>query len=129
MPNVDETSPEGFGCRPTVEALAAILGFAAVAAVAGVSLALGDSCSGGCETLGFTLYAAGLPVSAAFAAVAGELPLAIPLDVTFWVIVSFFVGRAAERRHHPPWRVAGTVIVVAIAYGAFISLFLEAVEA
>ncbi len=120
---------EGFGCRPTAIALGLIVAFVVIAATAGVSLALGDGCDGICETAGFTLYAAALPVSALFAFFAGELPVAWPLDTTFWVITAFVIGRYAERRRMTVPAVAIRAIAVALAYGFLIALFLESVEA
>jgi hypothetical protein len=119
---------EGFGCRPTATALGLLVAFVVVAATTGVTVALGDSCDGICETAGFTLYAAALPVSAIFAFFAGELPVAWPLDATFWVIASLTVGRYAEQRRIPVPAAVIRAIVVALVYGFVIALFLESVE-
>lgn len=119
---------EGFGCRPTVIALAILAGFVVAAATVGVTLALGEGCDGTCETIGFTLYAAALPVSALFAFFAGELPVAWPLDITFWVIASFMIGRYAERRELTVPAAVIRAIVVALVYGFVIALFLESID-
>lgn len=116
---------EGFGCRPTVIALGLLTTFVAIAATVGISLALGSNCDGICETAGFTLYAASLPVSALFAFFAGDLPVAWPLDTTFWVIASFLIGRYAERRQMTVPAAVVRAIVVALIYGFVIGLFLE----
>ena len=119
---------EGFGCRPTVFALGMLVLFVAIAATVGVTLALGDNCDGFCETAGFTLYASALPVSALFAFFAGDLPVAWPLDVTFWVIASFVIGRYAERQRMTVPAAVIRVVFVALAYGFVVALFLESVE-
>lgn len=126
--NRPKNEEEGFGCKPAAQAFGLIAVFAVLAAVVGVSLALGDACSGPCETLGFALYAAGLPVSGAFAAVAGELPIAWPLDVTVWLIVSAAASRVAERLQLSIVAVAVRVVLLALAYGFVASLFIEAVD-
>lgn len=119
---------EGFGCRPTVIALGVLATFVVIAATVGVTLALGDNCDGICETAGFTLYASALPVSALFAFFAGDLPVAWPLDATFWVIASFAIGRYAERQRITVPAAAIKAIVVALVYGFVVARFLEAVE-
>ncbi len=120
---------EGFGCRPTVMALGLLAAFVVIASTLGVSLALGDGCDGICETAGFSLYASALPVSALFAFFAGDLPVAWPLDTTFWVIASFLIGRFAERRDMTVPAAVIRAIVVALVYGFVIALFLESIDA
>lgn len=119
---------EGFGCRTTVIALGLLAAFVVLAATVGISLALGDGCDGVCETAGFTLYAAALPVSALFAFFAGDLPVAWPLDTTFWVIAAFMIGRYAEQRRMSVPAAAARAVVVALVYGFVIALFLESIE-
>ena len=119
---------EGFGCRPTATALGLLIAFVVVAATAGVSLALGDNCDRICETGGFTLYASALPVSALFAFFAGELPVAWPLDATFWVIASFAIGRYAERQRVTVPAAVIRAIGIALVYGFVVALFLDSVE-
>ena len=119
---------EGFGCRPTVTALGLLAVFVVIAATAGVSLALGEGCDGICETAGFTLYAAALPASALFAFFAGDLPIAWPLDATFWIIASLLIGRYAERREMSVPAAVVRAIVAALVYGFVIALFLESVD-
>lgn len=119
---------EGFGCRQTVISLGLLAAFVVTAATVGVSLALGDGCDGICETAGFTLYASALPVSALFAFFAGDLPVAWPLDTTFWVIASFLIGRYAERRQMTVPAAVVRAIAVALVYGFVIALFLESID-
>lgn len=119
---------EGFGCRPTAIALGLIVVFVVAGATIGVTLALGDGCDGICETAGFTLYAAALPISALFAFFAGDLPIAWPLDTTFWVIVSFLVGRYAERKAMSIGAAVFRALVLALVYGFVIGLFLESID-
>lgn len=119
---------EGFGCRPTVIAMGLLTAFVAIAATVGVSMALGSGCDGICETAGFTLYASALPISALFAFFAGDLPVAWPLDTTFWVIASFLIGRFAERRRMTVPAAAARAIVIAVVYGFVIALFLESID-
>lgn len=119
--------PDGYGCRPTLVAFGLLAAFVVVAATAGVSLALRSTCTGACETIGFTLYGAGLPISGTFAAFAGDLPIAWPLDTTFWVIVSLLAGRWAERRSIPVWAAVARVVALALALGFGLSFLIETV--
>lgn len=109
-------------------ALAVLAAFATAAAVAGVSMALNPACTSVCETTGFTLYGAGLPISVIFAATAGELPVALPLDLTAWVTVSALVSRYAERRRMTVLAAAVRVMVLALIYGFIASQFIESVD-
>lgn len=117
--------PEGFGCRPAALALLLIAAFVALGATAGISIGLAEGCDGVCETLGFTLYAAALPVSGIFAAVAGDLPVAWPLDTTLWVVTALMASRVAELRRLPVPRVVVSAILVAMIYGFAVSFFIE----
>jgi hypothetical protein len=119
---------EGFGCRPTAIALGLLVVFVVAAATIGVSLALGDGCDGLCETAGFTLYAGALPMSALFAFFAGDLPIAWPLDGTFWIIAALLIGRYAERRGVSVPAAVVRAIVVALVFGFVIALFLESID-
>lgn len=116
---------EGVGCRTIASILAALLGFALVAVSSGLTLVLRDGCSGACETLGFTLYAAGAPVSGLFAVLAGELPLAYLTDIALWIAVAAGTARLVERRRLEVLRTVAAVIGVAISYGLAASVFLE----
>ena len=108
---------DGYGCRETAVTFALLVVFVVVAGTVGVSMALGPGCSGLCETVGFGLYGAALPVSAVFAATAGDLPIAWPLDVTFWLIAAFGLSRMSERRNRSIAGVVGVAIIVALAFG------------
>lgn len=119
--------PEGFGCRPAALAFALLVVFVTVSAATGVSLALRAGCEGVCESVGFTLYAGALPISGMFAAVAGDLPIAWPLDTTLWMIVALMLSRVAERRRLGVPPVVLTAIVVALLYGFTLSFFIEVV--
>ena len=120
-----EPIPEGFGCRPAALALLLLAAFVTAAATAGISIALSDGCGGACETLGFTLYAAALPVSGVFAAVAGDLPVAWPLDTTLWVVAALAVSRVAELRRVSVLRVVTWAMLLAFVYGFAVSFFIE----
>lgn len=125
-PTSEETLPDGFGCRPAAIALAIIVAFVVVGATIGISLGLRTGCDAACEAVGFTLYAGALPVSGIFAAVAGDLPLAWPLDATLWIIVSLSASRVAEQRRIGVPRVALSAIGIALIYGFVLSFFIEA---
>lgn len=122
----DDTLPDGFGCRPTALAFLLLAAFVVAGATIGVSLGLRTGCDAACEAVGFTLYAGALPVSGVFAALAGDLPVAWPLDATLWIIVSLAVGRLAERRRVGVPRMALWAIAVALVYGFVLSFFIEA---
>jgi len=102
------------GCRPAAAVFAVLLAFAAAAFGGGLALAL--SCTGLCGRAGVALYAAGGPVSGLFAAVAGELPVAWPLDLTVWIVVA-----AAVARRTAPWRGVAATVGAALAYGAVVA--------
>ena len=125
--DTQQAIPEGFGCRPAALAFGLLATFVTVSAAAGVSLALRTGCEGACEAVGFTLYAGALPISGMFAAIAGDLPIAWPLDTTLWVIVALMLSRVAERRRLGVPRVVLSAIVVALLYGFTLSFFIEAV--
>lgn len=120
---------DGYGCRETAVTFALLAVFVVVAGTVGVSMALGSGCSGVCETVGFGLYGAALPISAVFAAVAGDLPIAWPLDATFWLIAAFGLSRMSERSSRSIAGVVVAAIVVALIFGAAISLFITTTNA
>lgn len=124
MPEPSDLDTDGFGCRPTATAFGLLVGFIIIAGTLGVSLALGSGCNGACETAGFALYGAALPISAVFAATAGDLPIAWPLDLTFWLVTAFALSRISERRGRSIPAVVGAAILVALAFGAAISTFI-----
>ena len=91
----------------------------------GLSLVNGASCAGGCETLGLTLLYAGLPVSAVFGVLFGDLVVAWPLDITFWVVMAFVLARVSERRGSGPLPAALFAVAIALVYGLVLSQFVE----
>ncbi len=115
----------GVGCRTIASILAVLLGFAVVAVSTGLTLVLRDGCAGACETIGFTLYAAGAPISGLFAVLAGELPLAYLTDIALWIAVAAGTARLVERRRLQVLRTVTAVIGIALVYGLAASGFLE----
>lgn len=116
-------SPEaGVGCRPVVVLFAVIFAFAAAALGGGLALTL--SCTGACARFGLVLYAAGGPVSGLFAVLAGELPIAWPLDLTVWIVVAIALARRFPGRTA---RTLGIVVGAALVYGAVLSALIERV--
>lgn len=116
---------QGIGCRTLTIAASVLIGVAALEVAAGLWLSL--STPPIAERLGFTLYAAGAPVSAAFAAIAGELPLAPFTDVIVWMVIAALIGRSVERSGSHLWRPIGVTVVVSLLYGAGISSLIERV--
>lgn len=92
---------------------------------AGIVLISNEGCTGYCEVAGLALYAAGGPVSGLFAALAGGLVLAWPVDITLWVVLGFAAVRLSSARSIPLKRVAGWILAGAVMWGAFISSLLE----
>lgn len=115
---------EGVGCRPLVTVAGILLGFAAAAVTLGLIILLSDDASGVTEQIGFVAYAAGAPVSGAFAALAGSLPLTLYLDALVWILVAAGLVRLAERGRSLPRLIAMT-IGVALAFGVLISTLVE----
>lgn len=118
-------NPEPPGCRGAAIATAVLVGVAIAFMAIGLTLVNDASCRAGCETLAFTLLYAGLPISAVFGVLFGDLVVAWPLDITFWVVTGFLVARFAESRGK---RVLGAVLVVvlvALAYGLVLSNLVE----
>ena len=91
----------------------------------GFNLTNQADCSGGCETLALTLLYAGGPISAALGVVFGGVWLAWPLEVTLWVALGFLAARWADRRGRGVLGVALIMILIALAYGLVLSLFVE----
>lgn len=100
-----------------------LIGVAVVFMVIGLTLVDDGSCSGACETLGLTLLYAGLPVSALFGVLFGDLVVAWPLDITFWVVIGFVIARSPRRLS-----VFGRLLIailLALVYGLVLSQFVE----
>jgi hypothetical protein len=124
MSDTANPDADGYGCRSTATAFAFLTAFVVIAGVVGVSMALGPGCIGACETTGFALYGAALPISALFAITAGDLPIAWPLDVTFWLVNAFASSRLSERTGRSLATVVGATILIALGFGATISMFI-----
>lgn len=101
-----------------------LLGFAILAVAAGLAIVLGDDPSPAAARVGLTLYAAGAPVSGLFAAVAGELPLTLYLDILVWVLAGAGVTRLAERGHRLGGLLAA-VVAAALGFGLVVSSLIE----
>lgn len=91
----------------------------------GLTLVNDQSCTGGCETLALTLLYGGLPVSAAIGVLFGDLLLAWPLDITFWVVVGFLLAKWADNRHRNVLGAVLVAVVLALGYGLVLSSFVE----
>ncbi len=102
-----------------------LLGLAAVFLAIGLTLAGQDTCTGMCETLALTMLYAGGPISAAFGVLFGELVLAWPLDVTFWVAAGFLIARSAAKRERSAIALGLILVFVALVYGLVLSQFVE----
>lgn len=93
--------------------------------ILGLTLINESTCTGYCDTLAVTFLYAGLPISAVFGVLFGDLVVAWPLDITFWVLMGFGIARWTGRRDR---RLLGSVLVailLALAYGLVLSRFVE----
>lgn len=113
------------GCRDAAVATVILVGLGLVFMTIGLSLVGRPSCDAGCQTLSLTLLYAGLPVSAVFGVSFGNLVVAWPLDVTFWVVTAFFVARLADRRDLSVMGAVVVTVVVALGYGLVLSTLVE----
>ena len=118
-------SPEPAGCRSAAIASGVLVAFAVIFMSIGLTMINQTTCDGGCETVGFTLLYAGLPVSALFGVGFGELVVAWPLDITFWVVIGFLLARIADNRGRNASSLAILGIIIALAYGLVLSQFVE----
>jgi len=116
---------DGLGCRTLTVALAVLVGFAVAATATGLSLALGSAPGPTAERIGFLLYGAGAPVSALFAMIAGELPLAPLTDLVVWVAAAVAATRIADRRGTPIWKPLTVIVGASVAWGVVASSALE----
>jgi hypothetical protein len=115
----------GVGCRSLLTAVGALLAFAVTAVGVGLFLILGEDPSPAAETVGLALYAAGAPVSGIFAAIAGDLPLTLWLDIVVWVLAGAGVTRLAERGFglaRPILVVIGAALVLGLGISSLIEL-------
>lgn len=113
------------GCRNATISVALLVVTAVVFMVLGLTLVNDTSCSGVCETSGFTLLYAGLPISALFGVLFGDLVVAWPLDITLWVVLGFLIARWSDRKKRNVLGPSLMVIVLALAYGLVLSQFVE----
>ena len=118
-------NPEPTGCRSAAVATAILVGLGLAFMATGLSLVDDPSCRAGCETLALTLLYAGLPVSAVFGVLFGDLVVAWPLDITFWVVIGFVVARLSDARRLNVMGAVLLVVVVALTYGLVLSSLVE----
>lgn len=116
---------ESPGCRNAAIATAILVATAVIFMVIGLTLINDGSCSGACETLGFTLLYAGLPISAIFGVLFGDLVVAWPLDITLWVVLGFVLAKFSDRKKRNVLGPTLLAIVLALAYGLVLSQFVE----
>jgi hypothetical protein len=119
------TNPEPTGCRNAAIATVMLVGAAVVFMILGLTLVNDTSCEGACGTLALTLLYGGLPISGVFGVVFGDLVVAWPLDITFWVVVGFLLARLSDRRGRSILGAVLLAVVVALVYGLVLSLFVE----
>lgn len=113
------------GCRSAAIATGSLIGVMVVFMILGLTMIDDPTCRGTCETVAFTFLYAGLPVSAVFGVVFGDLVVAWPLDITLWVLIGFGIARLADRRDRSVLGAIVLVILLAIAYGLVLSRFVE----
>ena len=98
---------------------------AIISMAVGLSLVNDTGCTGACETLGLSLLYAGLPVSAVFGVLFGDLVVAWPLDMTVWVVIGFALARLSDNRGRSVVGLVLAAIVVALLYGLVLSQLVE----
>jgi hypothetical protein len=119
------SNTEAPGCRSTAIATALLVGAGLAFMAIGLTLVNDSGCQAGCETLALTLLYAGLPVSAVFGVFFGDLVVAWPLDITFWVVVGFLLARFTEKRGRNVLGAVLLVVVLAVGYGLVLSSMVE----
>lgn len=119
------SKPDPPGCRSAAIATAALVGTGLVLMAIGLTLVNDNGCRQACESLGFTFLYAGLPISAVFGFLFGDLVVAWPLDVTTWVILGFMLARFSDNRGRNVLGLVLVTIVVALLYGLVLSRFVE----
>lgn len=102
-----------------------LIGMAAVFIGVGLWLARADACTGLCETAALTFLYAGGPISAAFGVVFGELVIAWPLDITYWVVAGYVVTRWAAIKDRRPLTPTTVLVCLALTYGLVLSQLVE----
>ena len=118
---------EAPGCRDAALATGFLLGSGIALFVIGLTLITRDSCSGLCETLGFTSLYAGGPISAIFGVLTDTVVAAWPLDVTMWVVLGFGVARLKTTRQTPLLGTSLLILLIAVVYGLVLSQLVELV--
>jgi hypothetical protein len=91
----------------------------------GIPLTRDASCVDGCATVAETLLFAGLPISAVFSVLSGDLVLAWPLDITLWVVSGFLLARLTDSRNRNVLGAVLMVVLAALAYGLVLSFQVE----
>lgn len=113
------------GCRSAAISTAILVGVAVVFMAIGLTLVNDSSCNDVCGTLGFTLLYAGLPISAGFGVAFGDLVVAWPLDITFWVVIGFLLARFSDNRGRSVLGPTLIAVIVPLIYGLVLSQFVE----
>jgi len=113
------------GCRNAAVAVVLLVGLGLAFMAIGLSLVNDRTCAGGCETIALTLLYAGLPISAAIGVFFGDLVLAWPLDITFWVVAGFIAARWADNRGRNVLGVVLAMVLLAGVYGLVLSSLVE----
>ncbi len=119
------TKPEPPGCRSAALATAFLVGLALAFMAVGLTLVNLASCVAACETLALTLLYAGLPISAIFGVIFGDLVVAWPLDITFWVVIGFLLARFTDSRQRSVLGPSLVLVMVALGYGLVLSQLVE----
>lgn len=113
------------GCRNVAVATALLVGLGLVFMAIGLTLVNDPSCRAGCETFALVILYAGLPASAVFGVIFGDLVVAWPLDITLWVVVGFLLARYADNRGRNVLGGVLLVVLVALGYGLVLSSLVE----
>lgn len=119
-------TPEPPGCRSAALAAGILVAVCLVFIAIGIPLVTSEECLDLCRTASETILFAGTPISAIFNMVfAGDLVVAWPLEITFWVVLGFLLARFADNRGRS---VLGPVMItlgVALVYGLVLSTQVE----
>jgi hypothetical protein len=118
--------PEPPGCRSAAVATGILIAVCLAFIGIGIPLVTSPDCLDACRVASETILFAATPISAIFNMVfGGDLVVAWPLEITFWVVVGFLLARYADNRQRS---VLGPVIVVlglALVYGLVLSTQVE----
>jgi hypothetical protein len=118
-------NPEHPGCRSAVIASGILVALGLAFLAVGLALINDGTCEDVCETLALTFLYAGLPVSAVFSVLFGDLVVAWPLDITFWVVIGFLLARYSDNRKRSVLGVVLVTVLVALGYGLVLSSLVE----